>query len=241
MSRDPIGDGSDPTDTRAAKTTRRSALAAVAAVSTGCLDVASLSARHPTPISVYNPASQPREASVVISDGDTTLVDTEITVPPRATVALAEIVLNQQTVAVAVTWDGKTTAYSWEVEESLEITLDTAIPIRTVAQTETSRGLRDDSRVDVRLDGDDGQTGTVRVTHDDQIEFETEWTFVNSRRVTYHDRLDGTGERVVTAQRGATEASRRVSLSEIVQVVADIKRTVQIGVYDVDRGTDSKR
>jgi small nuclear ribonucleoprotein (snRNP)-like protein len=190
---------------------------------------------------VYNPASQPREASIVVGDGDTTRVDTEVTVPPRATVDLFERVLSQQTVGVAVTWNGTTTAYSWDVDDTLNIVLKKSIEISTLSENDTPRGLRKDGRVDVRLDGDDGQTGSVRVTHDDQIQFETEWTFSNSRRVTYHDRLDGTGERIVTAQRGATEASRRVSLSEVVQVVADIKRTVQIGVYDVDRGTDSKR
>jgi len=226
---------------RQSKTTRRSVLVGLAALSGGCLETVSTSARHPTPISVYNPASQPREASIVVGDGDTTRVDTEVTVPPRATVDLFERVLSQQTVGVAVTWNGTTTAYSWDVDDTLNIVLKKSIEISTLSENDTPRGLRKDGRVDVRLDGDDGQTGSVRVTHDDQIQFETEWTFSNSRRVTYHNRLDGTGERVVTAQRGATEASRRVSLSEVVQVVADIKRTVQIGVYDVDRGTDSKR
>lgn len=222
--------------------TRRGAVATLAAAASGgCLGAVSTSARHPVPIGVYNPASQPREASIVVGDGDATLVDTELTVPPRATVDLSERVLTQQTVGVAVTRDGTTTAYGWEVDNNLIVNLKSDTKIQTVSRSDVPRGLRKDGRVDVRLDGSDGQTGTVRVARDDEINFETEWTFSNSRRVTYHDRLDGTGERVVTAQRGATETSKRVSLSEIVQVVADINRTVQIDVYDADRETPTPR
>jgi hypothetical protein len=229
----------NPTDTRAAQTTRRSALAAVAAVSTGCLEAVPLSTRHPTTVSVYNPASQPREASIVVSDGDATLLDTELTVPPRATAHLPERILTEQTVAVAVQWNETTVAHEWEVKSSVEIPLDDDAPLRTVTRDDPLRGYRDDGRVDVRLNGNEGQTGAVRVTRDEKVGFETEWTLSNSKGVTYHDRLDGTGESVVTAQRGAAEASRRVSLSGVVQVVADIKQ-MGIEVDDADNETLSQ-
>lgn len=239
MSRDTTDDRDDPTDTGVSQMTRRGALAAVAATSAGCLEAVPFPARHPVGISVYNPASERRKASVVVSNREETLLDATVTAPPRATAHLAEGILNQQTVAVTVQWDGTTTSHNWDVEGSIEITLTEDAPVRTITRDDPLRGYRDDGRVDVSLGGNNGLTGTVRVTHDDDIEFETEWTLSNVKRVTYHDRLGETGERVVTVQRGAAEASRRVSLSELVQVVADIKR-MRIEVDDVGRETDSR-
>lgn len=236
MSRDTSGGGDEPTDTRASETTRRGALAAVTAVSAGCLEAVPFTPRHPITVSVYNPADEQREASVVVSDGDTTLLDTELAVPPRATARLAERILTQQTVTLEVQWNGTTVTHGWDVEDSVEITLGEDARLRTVTRDDPLRGYRDDGRVDVALDGNDGQTGTVRVSHDGGVEFETEWTLSNSDGVTYHDRLGGTGERVVTARRGAAEASRRVSLSEVVRVVADVKQ-MRIAVDDVERET----
>lgn len=223
---------------RSSQTTRRGALATiVAAASGGCLGSFFSSARHPTTVSVYNPAGQPREASVVVSGEDATLVDAEVTVPPRATVKLAEQVLNQQTVGVAVQWDGTTTAYSWEVEDGLNVTLGDEVRIQTNAEIDVPRGFRRDGRVDVALSGHSGQTGTIRVTRDDDPEFEASWTFSDVKSVTYHDRVDATGTGVVTVRSNGADASEQVPLSEIVKITGNVKNTVWLSVYNVEEET----
>jgi hypothetical protein len=215
-------------------TTRRDVLAASAlAVTTataGCISSRG-SARGIAWIRLYNPTTQSRTVHVTVVGSDQTILDTRATVPPRASLGLADDVLMEQTVEVRVEHDGLSTVYQWDVQTSLDVILGPDTRFQTERETREPRELPGSGRVDVRLGGKPRVTGGVRVVRGDETVFEAERTFSVASFVTYHDCLDAAGEVMITVQRADSRVSESLSLAGAGQVAADASRLF-VDVYE---------
>lgn len=218
------------------QTTRRTLLAvATAAVSAGCIGGDAGQQRGIAGIKLYNPADQPRETELIVSDDEETLLDSQVTVPPRATVRLNNRIVMEQTVTLAVTRDGTSTAREWAVQGSMRVTFGDSVNFRTEAEIDTPRGNRDDGRVDVSLQtAGESRHGTVTVARGDTTLFTVDRRVPAGRRVVYHDRLDASGEATVTLD-GGREATEQLSLADAVQLIAHFGGE---GFIDVNRAEE---
>lgn len=200
--------------------TRRDVLAAAlitATTTSGCLSSRGV-ARGLAGIRLYNPTARSRDVQVVVIGAEREPVDEQVTVPPRATLALHEDVLRDQTVEVRVTHDDATTVYEWDVQSSLDVVLGPDrrfVPPGTAGEERPGGG-----RVDVRLEFAPELVGAVEIARDGEVVFEAERTYAADRSVRYHDRLDATGEVTATVQRQDTEVTERLSLTDAVAVFA---------------------
>ncbi|ERH13877.1 MAG: hypothetical protein J07HB67_00130 [halophilic archaeon J07HB67] len=210
--------------------------ATMAAVSAGCIGGDFGQQRGIVSIKLYNPTEQPRETEVTVSDDEDTLLDRQVAVPPRATVSLHNRIVMEQTVTLAATHDGTTTTREWDVQGSMYVTL--ADDIETQSAVGTPRWNRDDGRVDVTLQtGGDARHGEVTVTRGGTTQFAVDRTVAASRHVTYHDRLDATGEVTVTVD-GDLDVTEQLSLADVVRVTAELYGEGG-GFVDVNRVGDS--
>lgn len=208
------------------------AMTGLAATTTtaGCISSRGL-ARGIAAVKLYNPTARPRTVHVIVVGSDQTLIDTRATVPPRASLGLAEDVLMEQTVEVRVEHDGLSTVYEWNVQTSLTVTLGADTRFQTEGVSRRLRELPGSGRVDVRLGGEPGATGMVRIDRSGETVFATEREFSVGSSVTYHDRLEATGEVMVTLQGTDGELSRSVSVDRAGQVAANLTYSF-IKVYE---------
>lgn len=219
-------DTTDASSTLEDGITRRSLVATAAVVAaSGCVGLGGQQ-RGVADLSLYNPGSRTRDVAVTVTGDEEAIVDSRVTIPPRATVELQNRVAMAQRVSVAVRTDGTTVTHDWDVEESLTATVGDDVRFQTGSDGERRRTKRTDGRVDVRIvAGGADHTATVRVTRDGERAFAVDRSFAAGRHVTYHGRVDATGTVDVTVTTRAGSVDERVRLTDATQVTVNLDGT----------------